>query len=201
MTIDTTVFGRDLAELNDGFLALVTSGPDAGLPAVVAARLRGLEQASRERLASVSFALFGFGFEDQACWAGLLSPGVRDLEPAYTACEPPVERFTLLALTILRGFIRVAPYSVSAWAGLPSETRTRLAALGIAGLGLVAPLASPRLRGRLADREVFWLRLIDAAENNDERQLALLAALGRQWTIRRSLGLTVPPQPARGFRR
>lgn len=201
MTIDATVFGHDLADLNDGFLALVLTGSDAGLPGVVAARLCLLDQSSRERLTSVSFALFGFGFEDEAGWAGLLSPGVRDLEPGHTACEPIVERFTLLALTTLRSFIRMAPYSVSAWAGLPRETRTRLATMGIAGLGLVAPLASTRLRGRLADREAFWLRLIDAAEKNDARQLALLAALGRQWTIRRSLGLSVPPQPVRGFRR
>lgn len=201
MTTETTVFGRDLVELNEGFLVLVLAGSDAGLAAEVLARLRTLDGAARLRLASVPFALFGFGFEDEAAWADVLSPGVRDLEPALHAGEPSVERFTLLALTVIRGFARTAPRRVSAWIGLTPGTLARLAALEVGTLGLVAPLAAPRLRGRLAPRKGLWLRFVDAIEHDDARQLALLAALGKQWTIRRALRLSTPPQPVRGFRR
>lgn len=201
MKIETSVLGRDLAELNQGFLRLVAAGVDAGLSADVLARLRALDRSARHRLATVPFALFGFGFDEEAAWAELLSPGVRDLEPDYRACEPSVERFTLLALTVIRGFARTAPQSVSAWVGLTPGTRVRLASLQVGTLGVVAPLAAPRLRGRLAPRRALWLRFIEAVERNDARQLALLATLGQQWTIRRSLGLSAPAQPVRGFRR
>lgn len=201
MTTGSTPFGRDLAELNAGFLRLVARDADAGLSADVLARLRILDRAPRRRLASVPFALFGFGFDDEAAWAELLSPGVREFEPGYCVCEPSVERFTLVALTVVRGFVRTAPRRISAWIGLTPATCARLAALEVGTLGFVAPLAAPRLRGCLAPRRALWLRFIDAVEHNDERQLALLAALGKQWTIRRSLGLAAPPQPARGFRR
>lgn len=201
MTLEITVFARDLAELNEGFLELVANGLESRLPESVAVRLQRLDSASRRRLGAAPFALFGFGFEDEADWAGLLSPGVRDLEPGYRPCALEVERFTLLALMVLRSCVRSAPRSVSAWVGLPSDTRKRLATQEIGSLGLVALLAAPRLRGRLAHREDFWLRYIDAASNNDEPQLKVLAAQGLQWTIRRSLGLSHTLQPARGFRR
>lgn len=201
MTLEITVVARDLAELNEGFLELVADGLESGLSGAVAARLRRLDSTSRRRLGAAPFALFGFGFEDEAAWAGLLSPGVRDLEPGYRSCPPEVERFTLLALMALRSCVRTAPRSVAAWIGLPNDTRKRLATQEISSLGLVAPLAAPRLRGRLAHRDVFWLRYIDAAASNDEPQLKVLAAQGRQWTIRRSLGLSQTLQPARGFRR
>jgi hypothetical protein len=196
-----TILGRDLAELNDGFLELVVRGSDAGLPACVRERLRGLGKVPRRRLAAVPLALFSLGFEDEAAWAGLLSLGVRDLNPAYHACEPPVERFTLVALMALRGLARTAPQTASAWIGLPPETRSRLAATELGSLSLVAPLAACRLRGCFASREAIWLRLLDAAGSRDERQLGVLAALGKQWTIRGSLGLSAPSQPVRGFRR
>lgn len=197
MTTETLVFERDLSELNEGFLQLVAEGSDAGLPVPVLLRLRTLDAAARRRLAGASFALFGFGFEDVGAWACLLSPGVRDLEPGYAPCGVEVERFTLLTLTTLRGLLRVAPRGVAAWVGLPDETRKRLADLEIGLLATVAVAASPRLRGRLPARETLWHRLIDAALSHDERRFALLASQGKQWTIRRSLGLDrcgVPPR-------
>jgi hypothetical protein len=196
-----TSIGRELAELNEGFLELVVRGSDAGLAACVLAVLRGLDRGSRRRLAAVPLALFSLEFEDEAAWDGLLSLGVRDLEPAYRIREPAVEHFTLLALMALRSMARTAPHTVSAWIGLPPETRSRLAALELGSLGLVASHASPRLCGCLSSREALWLRLLHAAGKNDQRQLAVLAALGKQWTIRRSLGLSGPTRPVRGFRR
>lgn len=201
MTTKNDLLARDLAELNEGFLALVVHGVNAGLPDDVAQRLRGMEPEGRRRLAAAPFALFGFGFEDGEGWARLLSPGVRDLEPAYVSQEPLAERFTLLSLTALRGLVRVAPHSVSAWIGLPPETRARLAEIEIGALGTVAALAAPRLRGRFRDRHNLWRRIIDAAARADERDLRLLIALGKQWTIRRCLGLHAPSAPVRGFRR
>lgn len=189
MTTDNTGFKRDLSELNEGFLALVAEGVDADLPGSVLSRLRRLDAVARRRLAGVSFALFGYGFDDKGAWAGLLSPGVRDLVPGYDACAVEVERFTLLSLTVLRGLVRVAPRAVAAWIGLPDETRRRLAELEIGLLAPVAVAAAPRLRGRLPAQETLWHRLIDAALGNDERRFALLASQGKQWTIRRSLGL------------
>ncbi len=193
--------GRDLAELNEGFLRLASQDVAVGLADAVRARLRTLEPAARSRLAAMPFALFGFGFEDEAGWARLLSPGVRELEPRGHLPMPPAERFTLLALTSIRGLLREDPRNVLNWIGLPPDTGRRLAALEIGSLGLVATLAARRLRGRLAPREPLWLRLIAAAEEGDARQLALLAALGRQWTIRRSLGLAGPARVVRGHRR
>ena len=201
MATETARLGSDLAELNEGFLELVTRGADAGLPADVLARLRASERGAQQRLAAMPFALFGFGFEDDTGWARLLSPGVRDLEPGYVCHEPLVELFTVMALTALRGFVRVAPQSVSAWIGMPVATRLRLAELEIGLLGVVGALAAPRLRGRLATREYFWQQLLGAAENNDRRQLVVLAALGKQWTIRRCLGLEAPAARLRAFRR
>lgn len=201
MTSDAIILGRDLAELNDGFLELVAGKLDAGFSVEVTARLRSLDLPARRRLAAVPFALFGFGFQDEATWTRLLSPGVRDLDPGYVSREPSAERFTLLSLTALRAFVRVQPQSVSAWIGLPARIRVRLASLEIAHLGTVAPLAAPRLRGRLVERDVLWKRLVDAAAHGDERLLAMLAALGKQWTIRRSLGIESPVASARGFRR
>jgi hypothetical protein len=201
MTMQQADCSRDLAELNEGFLWLVAQGRDAGLTLAVLARVRTLEREARQRLAALPFALFGFGFQEEAAWASLLSPGVRDLEPRYAPQDPLIERFTLLALTALRGLVRVAPQRISAWIGLPPETGSRLASLEISALGEVAAAASTRLRGRLAVEEFRWLCLIDACERNDARQLALLAAFGHQWTIRRSLGIEAPRATTRGFRR
>jgi hypothetical protein len=201
MKMQQADFSRDLAELNEGFLWLVARGSDAGLTSAVHARLRTLEREPRQRLAALPFALFGFGFQEEAAWANLLSPGVRDLEPRYAPVDPSIERFTLLALTALRSFVRAAPQRISAWIGLPPETGSRLASLEISALGEVAAAASPRLRGRLAVEEFRWLCLIDACERNDARQLALLAAFGHQWTIRRALRIESPRGTTRGFRR
>lgn len=198
---DVGVIGHDLAELNDGFLRLVARDALAGLPDTVRARLRMLEPEAQARLAALPFALFGFGFEDEDAWTRLLSPGVRELEPLGQLPLPPVERFTLLALTSIRGLLRSDPRSVLNWIGLPPGTGERLAALEIGSLGLVATQSAHRLRGRLAPRELLWLRLIAAARERDTRQLALLASLGRQWTIRRSLGLAAPSRTLRGHRR
>ncbi|NGX17295.1 hypothetical protein [Wenzhouxiangella sp. XN24] len=201
MTREATILGRDLAELNEGFLVLMAAEVDAGFSSEVTARLRSLDHHARHRLAAVPFALFGFGFQDEATWARLLSPGVRDLDPGYVSREPGAERFTLLALTALRAFARAHPQSVSAWIGLPARTRSRLAGVEIGQLATVAALATPRLKGRLAGRDVLWKRLIDAARHGDERLLAMLAALGKQWTIRRCLGIENPTAAPRGFRR
>jgi hypothetical protein len=201
MGTGTARLGRDQAELNREFLELLAQGPDAGLSATVLTRVRGLDADARGRLAALPFALFGFGFEDETAWARLLSPGVRDLDPGYVSRDPLVERFTLLALTALRGFAGVAPHKTGAWIGLPVETRARLAEVEIGTLSAAAVLAAPRLRSRLAHREQLWLRLIDASERNDRRQLVVLAALGKQWTIRRCLKLKAPGKPVRAFRR
>jgi hypothetical protein len=201
MTTETVLLARDLAELNEGFLELVGRGADAGLPPRVLADLRAIGPGTRQRLAALPFALFGFGFEDEAVWARLLSPGVRDLDPGYVSGEPAAERFTLLALTVVRGMVRTAPESVSSWIGLPAGTRARLDKLEIGTLGIVAALAAPRLRGRLPGREQLWLGLIDAAARDDARHLRLLATQGKQWTIRRCLGLETPIAPSRGYRR
>lgn len=194
-------FGNDLAALNEGFLALVAGGVEAGLEARVLARLRSLDDGQRRCLGAVPFSLFGFGFEEEAAWAALLSPGVRDLAVGYESCEAEVERFTLLALTALRGFVHTAPRNVSAWIGLPPATRERLAALDIGLLAPVAAVASGRLRGRRTLRASVWLRLADAAERDDARQLRLLGTLGKQWAIRRSLGIEQVAPVSRGFRR
>jgi hypothetical protein len=201
MTKETNLPAGDLAELNEAFLDLVGRGTDAGLPPRVLEELRAIGPDTRQRLAALPFALFGFGFEDEAAWARLLSPGVRDLDPGYVSGEPAAERFTLLVLTVVRGMARDAPESVSSWIGLPAGTRTRLDKLEIGALGIVAALAAPRLRGRLPGREPLWLGLIDAAARDDARYLRLLATQGQQWTIRRCLGLENPMAPSRGFRR
>jgi hypothetical protein len=201
MTTETEIPCRDQAALNAEFLGLVVAGTQVQLPGRAAQRLSGLGEPVRRRLGALPFALFGFGFEDEAGWERLLSPGVRDLVPPYVRGDARVERFPLLALTTLRGFARMAPRSASAWSGLPVVTRARLAELDIGLLPPVAVLAAPRLRGRLALRESGWLRLLDAAEREDERQLELLAALGKQWTIRRALGISRPTSTGRRFRR
>lgn len=201
MAIKNDALARDLADLNAGFLALVGHGVHAGLPDDVARRLRELAPQVRIRLAGTPFALFGFGFEDEGEWARLLSPGVRDPEPDYLSREPPAERFTLLALTALRVFLRTAPRQVSAWMGLPTETRMRLAEVEIGDLCAVAARAAPRLHGRFLARKYLWHRIIDAAVYGDERDLRLLISLGKQWTIRRSLGLQSACATMRGFRR
>lgn len=198
--VETAPFGNDLVALNEGFLALVMDGAEAGLEARVLARLRKLDVGQRHRLGALPFSLFGFGFEEEAAWAALLSPGVRDLAVGYESCEAEVERFTLLALTALRGFVHAAPRSVSAWIGLPPATRDRLAELEIGLLSPVAALASPRLRARRTLQASVWLRLVDATERDDARQLRLLATLGKQWAIRRSLGIEAAAPASRGFR-
>jgi hypothetical protein len=189
MGMDSRSYTRDLVELNEGFLALVAQGQDAALPGPVLSRLRALDGAARRRLSAVSFALFGFGFDDSAAWARLLAPGVRDLDAGYAQCEVAVERFSLAALMALRGLARTMPESVSAWIGLPVQVRTGLVNLEFGLLPDVAVLAAPRLRGRLPAQELLWSGMIDAALRNDERRLALLAGYGKQWTIRRSLGI------------
>jgi len=201
MSTDMAAFGRDLAELNTGFLDLLAADVDAGLPDRVLLRLRVLDRSTRCRLGEVPFALFGFGFEDETAWGVLLSPGVRDLEPGYAVPDAPLERFTLLALTALRALLRIAPRTVAAWGGLPSAIQLRLSEVEIGLLSHVAMLSATRLHARRKLRDSVWLRLIEAAERNDTRQLRVLAALGRQWTIRRSLGLQAVAPAARGFRR
>lgn len=198
---ETELYARDFAELNEGFLELTACGPRPGLPASVLERLARLNARPRRRLASVSFALFGFGFEDEAAWASLLSPGVRDLEHPYDPRDPAAERFALVALTALRALVRGAPHSVSAWIGLPAATRARLAELEISLLAPVAAQAGARLHGRRSLREGHWHRLLDAAERGDARQLVVLSALGKQWTIRRSLGIELSRVPKRRYLR
>lgn len=192
---------HDFAELNHGFLGLAANGFDVGLAPAVQQRLAALGESGAQALAGLPFALFGLGFEEEAAWTTLLSPCVRDLEPGYTAARAPAERFTLLALSTLRTHLRLLPRSVSAWMGLPPATRTRLASVEIGLLAPVAACAAPRLRARRVLREAIWLRLADAAARRDRRQLALLAAWGHQWSIRRSLGLTAVAAGNRAFRR
>lgn len=201
MDFEAAGIGRDLTALNESFLYLLSDGPGMGLPPRVVGRLLALEAMPRRRLAAVPFALFSFGFEDGPAWTRLLSPGVRELCQQSPLPSPAAERFALVALTCIRSFIRVSPCRVSAWAGLPPDTRARLAGLEIATLRFVAPLAAAQLRGRFLPRDGLWLRLVDACERNDQRQLAILGAHGLQWTIRRSLGLGAPQASARGFRR
>ncbi len=201
MKSDTAMMGSDLAELNEGFLALAVGGEALGLSDEVLARLTGLSSLRRQRLAAVPFALFSFGFEDRDCWTRMLSPGVRELCATAAVASPQVERFTLLALTFIRALARWAPQRASACVGLPWDTRERLAAFRIGELGLVASLAAVRLRGRLAGDETWWIRLLLACERADERQLGMLGDFGMQWTIRRALQLEKPPRPVGGFRR
>jgi hypothetical protein len=194
-------FGRDLAELNAEFIGLAAEGLDLGLAAPVQQRIAALDEPGRHALAAVPFALFGLGFEEEGAWTTLLSPCVRDLEPAYVATRAPAERFALLALSTLRTGVRMASRSTSSWIGLPPATRRRLAALEIGLLPPVAACAAPRLRARRVLHETTWARLVDAVADGDARQLVILAALGRQWSIRRSLGIKPATAGAHAFRR
>jgi hypothetical protein len=194
-------FRRDLMELNGEFIGLAAEGLDLGLAAGVQQRIADLDDGGRRDLAAVPFALFGLGFDEEGAWTTLLSPCVRDLEPGYVAARAPAERFALLALSTLRTCLRMASRSTSAWIGLPPGTRRRLATLEIGLLPPVAACAAPRLRARQVLREPTWARLVDAIANRDERQLVILAALGRQWSIRRSLGINSATVAAHGFRR
>lgn len=201
MDYEAAGIGRDLTALNESFLLLLSDGTDMGLPSLVTARLQCLCRGSRQRLAAVPFALFSFGFEDGPAWVRLLSPGVRELQPEGPLPSPAAERFSLLVLTCIRSLVQVSPCRIAAWAGLPADTRTRLAGLEIATLRFVAPLAAAQLRGRFPPREGLWLRLAEACERNDSRQIAILGALGMQLTIRRALGLGAQQGSGRGFRR
>lgn len=194
-------FRRDLAELNAEFIGLVAEGIDLGLETTVRERIAALDAAGRRTLAAVPFALFGLGFEEEGAWTTLLSPCVRDLEPGYAAARAPAERFALLALSTLRTCVRMASRSTSAWIGLPLATRRSLAALEIGLLPPVAACAAPRLRARRVLHVTTWARLVDAVTEGDERQLVILAALGRQWSIRRSLGIKAATARAHAFRR
>ncbi len=193
-------FRRDLAELNGEFIDLAADGLDLGLAACVQARIAGLDDDGRRALAAVPFALFGLGFEEESAWTTLLSPCVRDLEPGYIPAMAPAERFALLALSTLRTCLRMAGRSTSAWIGLPPATRRRLVALEIGLLPPVAACAAPRLRARRVLGETTWARLVDAVAKRDQRQLVILAALGRQWSIRRSLGIKSAVAGRHGFR-
>jgi hypothetical protein len=192
---------RDFTELNHGFLGLASSGLEVGLRPSVQERIASLGERGLHGLAGLPFALFGLGFEEEGAWATLLSPCVRDLEPAYAAARAPAERFTLLALSTLRTHLRLVPEPASAWIGLPPPMRSQLVAVEISLLAPVAACAAPRLRARRVLREAVWLRLVEAAAGRDRRQLALLAAWGRQWSIRRSLGLNQVRAGSRAFRR
>lgn len=192
---------QDFAELNHGFLALAVSGLEIGLAPAVRERIAGLCPEAQEALAGLPFSLFGLGFEEEVAWATLLSPCVRDLEPDYAAARAPAERFTLLALSTLRTHLRLVPHTVSAWIGLPPPMRSRLVSVEIGLLAPVAACAAPRLQARRVLREAMWLRLADAAARRDRRQLVMLAAWGRQWSIRRSLGLKQVAAGTRAFRR
>jgi hypothetical protein len=194
-------FGRDLAELNAEFIGLAAEGLDLGLAGPVQQRIAALDEAGRGALAAVPFALFGLGFEEEGAWTTLLSPCVRDLEPGYVVARAPAERFALLALSTLRTCVRMAARSTSSWIGLPPATRRRLATLEIGLLPPVAACAAPRLRARQVLHETTWARLVDAVADGDQRQLVILAALGRQWSIRRSLGIKTATAGAHAFRR
>ena len=197
----TKTLTQDLAELNEGFIALAQDGLEVGLTPALRARVQQLRPERRRVLAGLPFALFGLGFEEEGAWATLLSPCVRDLEPGYANSRAPAERFTLLVLSILRSHVRHMPQAVCAWMGLPPQMRNRLLQLEISLLAPVAACAAPRLRARRVLREGTWLRLVDAAERDDARQLALLAAQGRQWSIRRSLGISATSRATRAFGR
>lgn len=197
----TRTLRQDFTELNQGFLGLAADGCEVGLAPVVQQRLASLGERGLQALAGLPFALFGLGFEEEGAWTTLLSPCVRDLEPGYTAARAPAERFTLLALSTLRTHLHLVPRAVAAWIGLPPATRGRLAAVEIGLLAPVAACAAPRLRARRVLREPVWLRLAEAAACRDRRQLALLAAWGHQWSIRRSLGLKAVAAGGRAFRR
>jgi hypothetical protein len=196
----TTTPRQDLVDLNEAFLVVLADHPEAGAPVWLRPRLVRLEKPQRRRLAALPLALFSLGFEDAQAWERLLSPCVRD-ELSGGHAAGGVERFTLLALSIVRGLAQLAPRQASAWAGLPPATGTRLAALRLGELAAVAPRAAGKLRPRRAADTEWWLRLVDACQQGDERQLALLGGFGMQWTIRRSLGLAAPGRVARGFRR
>ena len=192
---------RDLVELNAEFIGLAADGLDLGLAPGVQLRVADLDDDGRRNLAALPFALFGMGFEEEGAWTTLLSPCVRDLEPGYIAARAPAERFALLALSTLRTCLRMASRDTSAWIGLPSGTRRRLARLEIGLLPPVAACAAPRLRARRVLCEATWARLVDAVASRDQRQLVILAALGRQWSIRRSLGIKSAVAGTHGFRR
>lgn len=192
---------HDFTELNQDFLGLAVNGLEVGLAPIVQERLAVLGERGAQALARLPFALFGLGFEEEGAWTTLLSPCVRDLEPRYTAARAPAERFTLLALSTLRTHLRLLPRAVSAWIGLPPATQGRLATVEIGLLAPVAACAAPRLRARRVLREALWLRLADAAARRDRRQLALLAAWGHQWSIRRSLGIKTVTAGRHAFRR
>lgn len=192
---------HDFTELNQGFIALAVNGLEVGLAPVVQERLAALGERGARSLARLPFALFGLGFEEEGAWTTLLSPCVQDLEPGYIAARAPAERFTLLALSTLRTHLRLLPRAVSAWIGLPPAMRSRLATVEIGLLAPVAACAAPRLRARRVLHEPVWLRLADAAARRDRRQLALLAAWGHQWSIRRSLGITTVTAGRHAFRR
>lgn len=191
---------QDFTELNHGFLGLATSGLEVGLRPSVQERIASLGEQGLHALAGLPFALFGLGFEEEGAWATLLSPCVRDLEPGHIPARAPAERFALLALSTLRTCLRMAARSTSAWIGLPPATRQRLVALEIGLLPPVAACAAPRLRARRVLGEATWARLVDAVAKRDQRQLVILAALGRQWSIRRSLGIKSAVAVAHGFR-
>lgn len=194
-------FRRDLAELNAEFIGLAADGFDLGLAAPVQQRIARFDAAERRALAAVPFALFGLGFEEEGAWTTLLSSCVRDLEPGYVAARAPAEQFALLVLSTLRTCVRMASRSTSSWIGLPPGTRRRLAVLEIGLLPPAAACAAPRLRARRVLHETTWTRLVDAVADGDERQLVILAALGRQWSIRRSLGIKAATVGAHAFRR
>jgi hypothetical protein len=190
--------GRDLAALNRKFLGLLGQGSGGGLGLDPALRVRvaGLTPAAARRLATLPFALFGFRFAQPQEWAALLS--LRVTEPQAPA-EPGLERFTLLALAVLRHQALYEPRRAAACLGLPEAIGLRLVEIEIGELEELAPAVAGRLRCRFVGLPGVWHALLAGCEEDDARLLELARALGLQWTIRRALGLGAC-RSRRGFR-
>ena len=190
---------NDLQGLNRRFLHLARTGlpgPAATGPDV----LSRLDHRAMERLASLPFALFSFGFGAEGTWERLQARGVRDAEPP-AAADPGQERFALLALAYLRQLARTHPRRAAALAGVAEPVGRWLASLDLGALAILAPQAAELLRWRFPGQERLWAALMDSCREPDGSQLPVLRATALQWTIRRALDLRLAgPRASRAFR-
>ena len=152
------------------------------LPSRLHARLAGLADIERQRLARTPYALYSLRFEDERFWTQLSEPAEHSLDVRYAGSRSTCLQTQFCETALLQAYqvARTMPLAARLMYSMREPVRERLAALPLWRIRRLAADHPSLLLPKWPTHACFWPDLLSCSSASDGARLTTVQLLGVQ---------------------